>query len=586
MNKMRVVINPIIIIIFILLNQKPTITLGTTDVTIHVTTTQDVSADDGLCSLRESILAANLDTPIGGCTAGSGFDIIELEMGTYRLMIAGINDDTGLSGDLDINNDLHLIGKGVGLTILDGDGLDRVLHVSSADSQVVIQDLTIQGGSAVNSDLLGGGGILSLGHLSLTQVELRDNIALRGGGVRNSQGVLYICNSLIEDNMAIAEGGGVYGDGYLSIYRTKILRNQAESGGGVNSDDEITISEVTFTQNTATSYGGGFYNDSDGDVDKTLFEENEAPHGAGVYNNQTMHLINVTFSSNLSKRGESLVAQGGAIFNESTLEIHHVTLHANEAEQGGGIYNTENGEIVIRASILDSSLGGNCINFGLFSSHGYNISDDGLCNLDSYGDRANTEPFLEELDSHLGFTKTHAFLLSSPALDSVPVSECLETDQRGVLRPIDGDRDTVAACDIGAYEFAPGGILQFAPAQSIVDESDGNLELWVSRTGGDGTIGVSYQARSGSAGIDTDYIVVPGNLTWTGANFNPMSITIEIMDDIYHENDEIGIFYLYAPTGQAGLLTPHDEFQMVILANDPDGPPQPGGPVFLPLVHH
>jgi len=588
MNKMRVAKFSIIITILMtsVIYKKPITVWGNTDSTIQVTTTQDALANDGLCSLREAIHAANLDTPVGGCTAGTGVDTIELEAGLYRLEIAGINEDSGLSGDLDIMKDLYLIGQGMGVTILDGNGLDRVLHNLQPESRVLIHDLTIQGGAAAISDLLGGGGILSLGNLSLTRVELLDNTAVRGGGVRNSQGVLHIRDSRIEGNQAFSEGGGVYGDGYLSISRTEILGNQAESGGGVNSDDAITLNDVSFTQNIATRYGGGFFNDSDADVQGTLFEGNEAPHGAGVYNKQTMSLQNVTFSSNISERGEGLVAQGGAIFNDASLEILHATFYANEAEQGGGTFNTENGDIAIKASILASSMGGNCINFGLFTSQGYNISDDGLCNLDSYGDRSNTDPLLEELDNNLGFTRTHAFQTSSPALDSVPVSDCQETDQRGVLRPIDGDRDSVAACDIGAYEFAPGGILQFSPTQGFVDESAGNQELWVSRTGGDGAIGISYQAGYGSASFDMDYHVVPGSLSWTSSSFSPKSIAIEIIDDIYCEADETGIVYLYAPTGQAGLLTPNDKFQLVILANDPDGPPQPGGPVFLPLITH
>ena len=31
----------------------------------------------------------------------------------------------------------------------------------------------------------------------------------------------------------------------------------------------------------------------------------------------------------------------------------------------------------------------------------------------------------------------------------------LTTDQRGATRPVDGNRDGTAACDIGAYEYDP-----------------------------------------------------------------------------------------------------------------------------------
>ena len=57
--------------------------------TITVNTTADVVADDGVCSLREAITAANTDTSSGAtggeCAAGSGADTITLSAGTITL---------------------------------------------------------------------------------------------------------------------------------------------------------------------------------------------------------------------------------------------------------------------------------------------------------------------------------------------------------------------------------------------------------------------------------------------------------------------------------------------------------------------
>jgi hypothetical protein len=41
----------------------------------------------------------------------------------------------------------------------------------------------------------------------------------------------------------------------------------------------------------------------------------------------------------------------------------------------------------------------------------------------------------------------------SPAIDAGHPSECPSTDLRGFARPIDGDRDRIARCDMGAYEY-------------------------------------------------------------------------------------------------------------------------------------
>ena len=62
-------------------------------VTITVNSTGDVIADDGVCTLREAITAANTDTASGAmggeCIAGSGTDTIDVPAGTYTLALAG-----------------------------------------------------------------------------------------------------------------------------------------------------------------------------------------------------------------------------------------------------------------------------------------------------------------------------------------------------------------------------------------------------------------------------------------------------------------------------------------------------------------
>ena len=51
--------------------------------------------------------------------------------GTYTLTIAGTGEDAAATGDLDITDDLTITGAGSGLTIIDGNSLDRVFDVIS-----------------------------------------------------------------------------------------------------------------------------------------------------------------------------------------------------------------------------------------------------------------------------------------------------------------------------------------------------------------------------------------------------------------------------------------------------------------------
>src|SRR3990170_5334510 len=69
---------------------------------IAVNTSTDELNADGDCSLREAIQAANTDTAVDACPAGSGADTITLPAGTYNLTMAGTGGDANATGDLDI----------------------------------------------------------------------------------------------------------------------------------------------------------------------------------------------------------------------------------------------------------------------------------------------------------------------------------------------------------------------------------------------------------------------------------------------------------------------------------------------------
>jgi hypothetical protein len=61
----------------------------------------------------------------------------------------------------------------------------------------------------------------------------------------------------------------------------------------------------------------------------------------------------------------------------------------------------------------------------------------------------------------IGAHRVHALLPESPAIDRGADKYCTgfiyggPTDQLGVQRPVDGDGDGKARCDMGAYEYQP-----------------------------------------------------------------------------------------------------------------------------------
>ena len=105
------------------------------------------TSNDGFCTLREAIIAANSDKKSGNkpgeCIAGSGADTIILPAGTYTLSRTDNGkEDAAATGDLDIVESLTIIGDGAAVTIIDGNGItDRIFHV--LNGTVTISGVTI-----------------------------------------------------------------------------------------------------------------------------------------------------------------------------------------------------------------------------------------------------------------------------------------------------------------------------------------------------------------------------------------------------------------------------------------------------------
>ena len=98
--------------------------------------------DDGACTvddcaLREAVQAAN-STP--------GMDTIVLPGGTYQLSLVGpVEENFNMTGDLDIADDVEILGDEDASVTIGGDGTDRVLQ--TFDSVVMIDGVTLTGGA-------------------------------------------------------------------------------------------------------------------------------------------------------------------------------------------------------------------------------------------------------------------------------------------------------------------------------------------------------------------------------------------------------------------------------------------------------
>lgn len=379
------------------------------------TWTVDVAADSlalgcndlvvGDCSLRGAVQKANQSPGLD--TIVFGFGITQID-----LTIVGADEDDNQTGDIDVADDLTVDGGGV--VTIDGSLLgDRAfdLVASPEDYVVALKDLRIAGAGAAPHGR--GGEDLDGGAIRCTGAELLAlfGVTLEGNGAAGRGGGLYVggCDavlqaSTIEANTAIY-GGGVsfWGNGTLTAPLSAVVGNHAtNSGGGLDigpTGPSVSLDNMTLSGNTAASHGSAILNWS--------------PN------------LELDFVTIVAPSGVSAIAQINA---GSVLQVGNSLVVGSCDSPAGPVL----------------SLGGN------LESPGDTCSLLPGTDLVNVGD-ARLLPLAVEGDS----TPFHRPLPDSPAIDDPlgSITGCPANDQRfGPPRPLDGDHDGLAACDIGAIE--------------------------------------------------------------------------------------------------------------------------------------
>jgi CSLREA domain-containing protein len=354
------------------------------------------STSGGLCTLRAAIQEAN---------ALAGDDTIIVPAGTYMLTIPGRDEDAAATGDLDITDNLIISGTGSGMTVIDGNGLDRVIHVPLSTTVVSISGITIQHGDAGVSD---GGGLYNLGTLQLTDSAVINNTAVPSDTVRFNAG-----------------GGGIRNEGNMTVLTCTVRGNTTGLiGGGISSGGALTLTNSTVAYNEGTSSGG-------------------------IFNFGTMIISNTTVSDNWAR----LYTVGG-IRNSGTMTLTNTTVASNHDQQGmGGVTQDSGSPLTVKNTIIAynySFLSGASDCMGSLTSLGHNLvgSSNSCFYQPQPTDQIGVDPLLGQLANNGGSTLTRLPQPGSPAINKGDNVGCPAGDQRGVPRPQAGK------CDIGAVEVA------------------------------------------------------------------------------------------------------------------------------------
>ncbi len=330
---------------------------------------------------------------------------------------------TVLSGDID-ENDTNKV-NGVTPTAADVVGLNSV--------HVVYMDGTL--GTAITASTVLDGLTITAG----------SNAAGGGGGLYcNGFGTGSVCSPTLSNlaftgnthTFAGGGGGAVYNDGYFH---------------GTSSP---TFTNVTFSGNHSENSGGAVYNIGG----HTLATGSSSPT-----------FTNVTFSGNTAANLGGAVFSSGYSGGISSPIFTNVTFSGNHADNGGAVANSTSVSGISSPIFTDVILWGDTADSGspeIFDNAAtptisYSVVQGGCASITgaSCGSgNLSTDPKLAPLASNGGPTQTMALLSVSPAIDAGNNTVCAappvnNLDQRGLSRPIDGNFDATATCDIGAYEY-------------------------------------------------------------------------------------------------------------------------------------
>ncbi|GEM_PF-1280250 len=435
---------------------------------ITVDTLDGTGAADGLCSLPEAVQAANTDTAVDSCMAGSGDDDISFD--TTVLPPTGTID---LSAPLLITQNLVITGFGPNSYTVNANGQKHAFEIDSVsnDQTVTIDGLTVTGANSGGSlPGFGGGFYVNFGDtLNLNNMKVTGNIAVFGGGIFNS-GNLNVANSDISNNSTTngGPGGGIFTQNMTTITNSTISANTATgAGGGVyavvalgSPAFSLTVRNSALSQNSATLGGGMLLsNNLSALIDSSTFDHNHATADGGALYAQLGANISTFVNNTVAYNTADMSAAGiyltdsGTTANIVNSTIAHNNADANADDVGdiGGLFVTGGANADLMNTLLAGNFGATMPDCNTFNSNDFNLVEHSQnCTITGTTTRniLDQDPNLDaNLTNNGGTTSTEILLAGSPAINAGTSAGAPAVDQRGTTRP------QSAGVDIGAVEM-------------------------------------------------------------------------------------------------------------------------------------
>lgn len=458
-------------------------------------------AGDSKCSLREAVHAVNTKSIVDTCDPttdsrvlfapsvkrimldGKALPLLKnaVVSGENRLIAISGNNQSQIFVQKDINTRLELSF----LALSQG---QSSASTSSASNQTITCD---DSGSAF------GGAVCTEGDLTMTNVRI-NNSRTTGlhsfGGAVAVKGALTLENVSLANNASKSDGGAVYANKKVSISYSEFKNNESSGHGGaiafnLTASEVVDIYDSYFFQNQSELNGGAIHLQSasptsHANIMRTTLENNASQRGFGgaISSSMTLRMENSSVFGNVVK------ARGSAVFLTGTFadptyrntNFLHNTIVRNTAfsrlanEKTSAIYTQQNSHLLIQNNILTSNTrtetdrnASDCDVENATSLKFYNnlISEN---NSSCFSTTEKADNLVGQFSGRFSEnSQCRRFIgvngttcppvikaeVGNAGIDKAKFVRDGYTDQRDLLRNIDGDGNGIRVPDIGAYEY-------------------------------------------------------------------------------------------------------------------------------------